>query len=53
MRDMLVKLKSDSSKVKGSRLSHMFNYEIDMVDYKETLENILVLSDNYVINDCF
>lgn len=52
MRDMLVLLKTDSSKVKGSKLSHMFNYGIDVVDYKETLENLLVLSDNYLISDC-
>lgn len=52
MRDMLIALKIDSSKVKGSKLSHMFNYGIDVMDYKETLENLLVLSDNYLINDC-
>lgn len=52
IRDMLIGLKSDSSKVKGSKLSHMFNHEIDVMDYKETLENLLVLSDNYLINDC-
>ncbi|XP_060861222.1 protein misato isoform X1 [Metopolophium dirhodum] len=52
MRDMFISLKNDSSKVKGSKLSHMFNYEIDVMDYKETLENLLVLSDNYLINDC-
>lgn len=52
MRDMLITLKTDSSKVKGSKLSHMFNYEIDVMDYNEILENILVLSDNYLISDC-
>lgn len=52
IRDMLIALKNDSSKVKGSKLSHMFNYGIDVMDYKETLENLLVLSDNYLINDC-
>lgn len=53
IRGMLLALKTDSSNVKGSKLSHMFNYGIDVVDYKETLENLLVLSDNYLINDCF
>jgi len=52
MRDMFIALKNDSSKIKGSKLSHMFNYEIDVMDYKETLENLLVLSDNYLINEC-
>jgi len=52
MRDMFIALNNDSSKVKGSKLSHMFNYEIDVMDYKETLENLFVLSDNYLINDC-
>lgn len=52
MREMLMALNNDSSKVKGSKLSHMFNYGIDVTDYKETLENLLVLSDNYLINDC-
>ncbi|XP_026818236.1 protein misato [Rhopalosiphum maidis] len=52
MRDMFIALKNDSSKVKGSKLSHMFNYGIDIMDYKETIENLLVLSDNYLINDC-
>jgi len=49
---MLLALKMDSSKVKGSKLSHMFNCGIDMMDYKETIENLLVLSDNYLTNDC-
>jgi len=53
MREMLIMLISDSSRVKGSRLSHMFSYGIDVMDYKETLENLHVLCDNYVINDCF
>ncbi|KAL5244425.1 hypothetical protein ACI65C_011835 [Semiaphis heraclei] len=53
IKDMLIALKNDSSKVKGSKLSHMFNCEIDVMDYKETLENLFVLSDNYLINDCF
>lgn len=52
MGNMLIALKTDSSKVKGSKLSHMFNYEIDVMDYNEILENILVLSDNYLISDC-
>lgn len=52
MRDTLIALNDDSSKVKGSKLSHMFNYGIDVMDYKESLENLLVLSDNYVISDC-
>jgi len=52
IRDMLLALKMDSSKVKGSKLSHMFNCGIDMMDYKETIENLLVLSDNYLTNDC-
>jgi len=51
MGNMFIALKNDSSKVKSSKLSHMFNYEIDIMDYKETLENLLVLSDNYLIND--
>lgn len=51
-RDMLIELQTDSSKVKGSKLSHIFNYEIDVMDYKEILENLLVLSDNYLANDC-
>lgn len=52
VRDMLIALQADSSKVKGSKLNHMFNSEIDVMDYKETLESLLVLSDNYLINDC-
>lgn len=52
MRDMFIALNDDSSKVKSSKLSHMFNYGIDVMDYKETIENLLVLSDNYLINDC-
>lgn len=52
VRDMLVALQTESSKVKGSKLSHIFNSEIDVTDYMETLENLLVLSDNYLINDC-
>lgn len=51
-RDMIIELQADSSKVKGSKLSHIFNYGIDVMDYKETLENLLVLSDNYLANDC-
>lgn len=52
VRDMLIALQTDSSKVKGSKLSQMFNNEIDITDYKETLEKLLVLSDNYLTNDC-
>lgn len=52
MGNMLIALKIDSSKVKGSKLSHMFNYGIDVMDFKESLENLLVMSDNYLTNDC-
>ncbi|XP_050542872.1 protein misato [Daktulosphaira vitifoliae] len=52
MGDMLAKLNRDSSKVKGSKLSQMFNYNIDIVDFNDCLERLLVLSDNYSTNDC-
>lgn len=50
--DMLIALKDDSSKTKGSKLNHMFGCGIDVMDFKESLENLLVLSDNYLTNDC-
>ncbi|XP_050432328.1 protein misato [Adelges cooleyi] len=52
MGNMIVELKKDSDKVKGSKLSQMFDSSIDLVDFNECLENLLVLSDNYSTNDC-
>lgn len=51
-RDMLIALNADSSKVKGSKLCHLFGDSMDVTDFKESLENLLVLSDNYSTTDC-
>lgn len=52
IRDMFIVLNTNSKKIKGSQFSHLFSDSIDLMDYKESLENLLVLSDNYSTNDC-